>query len=48
MTTCRTLDEVYAAAKADAADEPPLDQDTADLIAAILAPTRTHDGDAAA
>jgi hypothetical protein len=45
---CRTLDEVYAAAKDDAAGEPPLDQDTADLVAAILAPTRSQDGDAAA
>lgn len=31
--------EAIAAAEADARDEPPLDQDTADLIAAILAPT---------
>jgi hypothetical protein len=48
MTTCRTLDEVYAAARANAANDPPLSQDTADLIAAILAPTRAKDGDAAA
>lgn len=38
MTTCRTLDEVLAAAGADSIGEPPLTQDQADLIAAILAP----------
>jgi hypothetical protein len=47
VTTCRTLDEVYAAAKADAHDDPPLSQEVADLVAAILAPTRTPDQDAA-
>jgi hypothetical protein len=35
MTTCRTLDEVLAAA--DASDWPPLTQDQADYIAAVLA-----------
>ena len=35
---CRTLDEVRAAALADAQDDPPLTQDQADLVAAILAP----------
>lgn len=35
---CRTLDEVLAAADADAAGDPPLSQDQADLVAAILAP----------
>jgi hypothetical protein len=38
VTTCRTLDEVIAAAKADAADAEPLSQDQADLVAALLAP----------
>jgi hypothetical protein len=38
MTVCRTLDEVRAAALADAASDPPLTQDAADLVAAILAP----------
>ena len=35
---CRTLAEVRAAALADAASDPPLSQDGADLTAAILAP----------
>lgn len=35
---CRTLDEVLAAADADSAGDPPLSQDLADLVAAILAP----------
>jgi hypothetical protein len=43
VTTCRSLAEVYAAAAADAQDEPPLGQDTADLVAAILAPTQVAD-----
>jgi hypothetical protein len=38
MTTCRTLDEVYAAAAADSIGEPPLTQAQADLVAVILAP----------
>ena len=37
MTTCRTLDEVRAAATKAAAGDPPLSQDQADLLAAILA-----------
>jgi hypothetical protein len=37
MTVCRTLDEVLAAADADSKSDPPLSQDQADLIAAILA-----------
>ena len=36
MTVCRDLDEVRAAALADARDDEPMDQDTADLVAAIL------------
>jgi hypothetical protein len=40
MTLCRTLDEVLAAADADSRDDPPLSQDQADLIAALLAPYR--------
>lgn len=35
---CRTLAEVLAAADADSAGDPPLSQDQADLVAAILAP----------
>lgn len=35
---CRTLDEVRAAGAALGAAMPPLTQDQADLIAAILAP----------
>lgn len=35
---CRTLDEVRAAGAAAGAAMPPLTQDQADLIAAILAP----------
>lgn len=38
MTICRSVEEVRAAALADARDDPPLTQDQADLIAAILAP----------
>jgi hypothetical protein len=50
MTTCRTLDEVHAAGADDGRRDPPLSQDTADLVAAIRAPTLTpdQDGDAAA
>ena len=36
MTVCRTVEEVRAAALAD--HDGPLDQDAADLVAAILAP----------
>ena len=35
---CRTLAEVLAAADADSANTPPLSQETADRVAAILAP----------
>jgi hypothetical protein len=47
MTTCRTLDEVIAAAKADAADDQPLTQEQADLAAALLAPHQDTTGTAA-
>jgi hypothetical protein len=40
MTVCRTLAEVLAAADRDAAKDPPLSQETADLIAALLTPHR--------
>ena len=40
MTTCRTPAEALAAGQADAAADPPLDQDQADLIAVIRAPTQ--------
>jgi hypothetical protein len=36
MTTCRSLDEIHAAALAE--HDGPLTQDQADLVAAILAP----------
>jgi hypothetical protein len=35
---CRSAGEVRAAAAADAQDDPPLDQDTADLVAAVRTP----------
>lgn len=35
---CRTLDEIYAAADAESVNYPPLTQEQADRIAAILAP----------
>lgn len=38
MTTCRSTAEAFAAGQADAADDPPLSQDQADLVAVILAP----------
>jgi hypothetical protein len=40
MTVCRTIAEVLAAADADSRDDPPLSQDQADLVAALLAPHR--------
>ena len=40
---CRTLDEVLAAADRDSQADPPLSQDTTDLIAALLAPHRDAD-----
>jgi hypothetical protein len=40
MTVCRSLAEVRAAADADSKGDPPLSQDQADLIAALLAPYR--------
>ena len=43
MTTCRSLADVLAAADADSAGDPPLSQDTADLVTALLAPHRTQD-----
>ena len=46
MTCCRTVEEVRAAAALDAQGDPPLDQNTADLIAAIVAPHQQQ-GDAA-
>lgn len=36
MTVCRTIAEVESSADADSAGEPPLSQETADRIAAIL------------
>jgi hypothetical protein len=40
MTVCRTIAEVLAAADADSRDDPPLSQDQAGLVAALLAPHR--------
>lgn len=36
--TCRTVAEVIAAARADGRNDPPLSQDQADYVAAVLAP----------
>jgi hypothetical protein len=41
MTLCRTVDEVLAAADADSQGDPPLTQDQADFIAALLASAGT-------
>ena len=41
---CRTLDEVRAAALADARADPPLTQAEADLVAAVLAPVADSHG----
>jgi hypothetical protein len=38
VTICRTIAETEAAAHADALNDPPLSQATADLVAVILAP----------
>ena len=43
MTVCRALDAVLAAADRDSKTDPPLDQATTDLIAALLAPYRDAD-----
>jgi hypothetical protein len=40
MTVCRTLEEIYAAGAALAAEMPPLTQEQVDRIAVILAPYR--------
>jgi hypothetical protein len=40
VTTCRTPEEAFAAGQADADADPPLDQDQADLVAVILAPSQ--------
>jgi hypothetical protein len=40
VTTCRTPEEALAAGQADAETDPPLDQDQADLVAVILAPSQ--------
>jgi hypothetical protein len=40
MTVCRTIAEVVAAADRDAATDPPLSQDAAELAAALLTPHR--------
>lgn len=38
MSTCRTREEARAAGRRDGEQDPPLSQDQADYIAAILAP----------
>jgi hypothetical protein len=43
QTTCRTPAEAAAAGQADATEDPPLTQDQADLVAVILAPSRTQE-----
>jgi hypothetical protein len=40
MVTCRTIEEVIAAADADSVGEPPMSQAAADQVAAILASVR--------
>ena len=40
---CRDLDAVLAAADRDSQQDPPLSQDTTDLVAALLAPHRQDD-----
>jgi len=40
---CRTLADVLAAADRDSKNDPPLDQATTDLIAALQAPYRDAD-----
>jgi hypothetical protein len=40
MPALRTLDEIRAQARLDALGDPPLSQETADKVAAILAPCR--------
>lgn len=37
MTTCRTVEEARAAGRADGANDPPLSQELADYVAAVLA-----------
>lgn len=40
MTLCHSLDEVLAAADAESHDDPPLTQEQADQVAALLYPAR--------
>ncbi len=40
---CRSLDEAFAAGQATAATEPPISQETADLVEVTLAPFRQQD-----
>ena len=42
MTVCRTAEEAYKAGCADGLNDPPLSQETADRVAAILAAARTE------
>jgi hypothetical protein len=42
MTVCHSPAEALAAGQAEAATHPPLDQDTANDVAVILAPTRNE------
>ena len=43
MTTCHSLDDVLAAADAESEDEPPMSQEAADQVAAILWPVRAQE-----
>jgi hypothetical protein len=41
VTVCRTPEEAFEAGCADGLNDPPLSQETADKVAAILATART-------
>ena len=43
MTVCRTVEEAFEAGCADGLNDPPLSQETADKVAAILAAARTQE-----
>jgi hypothetical protein len=47
MTTCRTVEQARAAGRAAGEQTPPLTQDQADYIAALLAPYLTAERRAA-
>lgn len=47
MTTLRTLEQVRAAGRADGEADPPITQDQADYLAAVLATCAPRKADAA-